>query len=132
GLPGKPTPIEGTSSRTSLAGPVDMSHLVRVVPHLAPETLHQIIRHCGLNVCAKIVASATPAQLASVLDLDLWRSAQPGHDERFDPERFGEWVELLVDADGTLAARAFAAMDEHIVVAGLSRYIRVFDSAAIA
>lgn len=65
-----------------------------------------------------------------VLDLDLWRSAQPGHDERFDTERFGEWLELLVDAGGTVAARTVAAMDEHLVVAGLSRYVCVFDLAA--
>ena len=111
---------------------MDVSHLVRVVPHLAPQTLHRLIRHCGLDVCAEIVASATPTQLASVFDLDLWRSAQPGHDERFDTERFGEWLELLVDAGGTVAARTVAAMDEHLVVAGLSRYVRVFDAAAIA
>ena len=111
---------------------MDVSHLERVVPHLAPETLHQLIAHRGLDVCAEIVASATPTQLASVLDLDLWRSAQPGHDERFDAERFGEWLELLVDAGGTVAARTVAAMDEHLVVAGLSRYVRVFDPAAIA
>ena len=115
-----------------LAGQVDVSHLVRVVPQLAPETLHQLIRHCGDDVRAEIVAAATPAQLASVFDLDLWRSAQPGHDERFDVERFGEWLELLVDAGGTVAARTVAAMDEHLVVAGLSRYVRVFDLAAIA
>jgi Family of unknown function (DUF6178) len=126
------TPSEAGSFRTPLAGPVDVSHLVRVVPQLAPETLHQLIRHCGLDVCAEIVASATPTQLASVLDLDLWRSAQPGHDERFDTERFGEWLELLVDAGDPVAARTFAAMDEHLVVAGLSRYVRVFDPAAIA
>ena len=89
-------------------------------------------RHRGLDVCAEIVASATPTQLASVLDLDLWRSAQPGHDEQFDTERFGEWLEVLVDAGGTVAAQTVAAMDEHLVVAGLSRYVRVFDPAAIA
>ena len=100
------------------------------MPRLAPETLHQLIQHNGLDVCAEIVALATPAQLASVLDLDLWRSARPGLDERFDPERFGEWVELLVDAGDAVAARIVAAMDEHLVVAGLSRYIRVFDPAA--
>ena len=61
----------------------------------------------------------------------LWRSARPGLDERFDAERFGEWVELLVDAGDTVAARIVAAMDEHLVVAGLSRYIRVFDPAAV-
>jgi hypothetical protein len=70
--------------------------------------------------------------LASVLDLDLWRSARPGHDERFDTERFGEWLELLVDAGDTVAAQTVAAMDEHLVVGGLSRYVRVFDAAAIA
>jgi hypothetical protein len=102
------------------------------VPHLAPEALHQLIRHCGLDACGEIVASATPTQLASVFDLDLWRSAQPGHDERFDTERFGEWLEMLVDAGGTVAVRTVAAMDEHLVVAGLSRYVRVFDPAAIA
>ena len=115
----------------SLARLLDSPQLARIVPQLAPETLHQLIRHNGLDVCAEIVALATPAQLASVLDLDLWRSARPGLDERFDPERFGEWVELLVDAGDAVAARIVAAMDEHLVVAGLSKYIRVFDPAAV-
>lgn len=129
---GESTPSEAGSFRNPLAGLVDASHLVRVVPHLAPETLHQLIRHRGLDACAEIIASATPTQLASVFDLDLWRSAQPGHDERFDTERFGEWLELLVDAGGAVAARTVAAMDEHLVAAGLSRYVRVVDPAAIA
>jgi hypothetical protein len=129
-LSGELTPGEAVF-RTPLARLLDNPHLARVVPHLAPETLHQLIRHCGLDLCAEIVASATPTQLASVVDLDLWRSAQPGHDERFDTERFGEWLDLLVDAGDTVAARIVSAMDEHLVVAGLSRYVRVFDPAAI-
>ena len=112
--------------------PPQVSELVQLVPHLAPEMLHQLIAHRGLDVCTEIVASATATQLASVLDLDLWRSAQPGHDERFDAARFGEWLEVLVDAGGTVAAETVAAMDEHLVVAGLSQYVRVFDPAAIA
>ena len=102
-------------------------HLARVVPHLAPETLHQLIRHCGLDVCAEIVAFATPTQLASVCDLDLWRSDRPGHDEGFDAERFGEWLEVLVDTGDSMAARTVAALDQHLVVVGLSRYLRLFD-----
>ena len=66
------------TAASPLARLLDSPHLARVVPHLAPETLHQLIRHCGLDACGEIVASATPAQLTSVLDLDLWRSAQPG------------------------------------------------------
>src|SRR6266542_5886060 len=125
-------PSDVGSFRNPLVRLPDTLHLARVVPHLAPETLHQIIRHYGLDVCAEIVASATPVPVAFVCDLDLWRSAKPGHDDRFATERFGEWVELLVDAGDTVAARIVAAMDEHLVVAGLSRYIRVFDPAAIS
>ena len=66
-----------------------------------------------------------------MLDLDLWRNARPGHDERFDPDRFGEWLELLADAGETVAARTVAALDENLVVAGLSRYVRVIDPAAL-
>ena len=45
--------------------------------------------------------AATPEQLTSVLDLDLWRHAQPGRDEQFDADRFGEWLEVLVDTGET-------------------------------
>ncbi len=114
-----------------LPAPLDTAQLARVVSRLAPETLHQLIRQRGLDECTDIIAAATPAQLASVLDLDLWRSARPGQDEGLDTDRFCEWVELLVDAGGTVAVQTVAAMDPHLVVAGLSRYVRVFDPAVM-
>lgn len=123
---------EAASFRSPLARVLDAPHLARLVPHLAPETLHHLIRHTGLHACGELVASATPEQLTSVLDLDLWRHARPGRDEQFDADRFGEWVEVLVDTSETVAARIVAAMDEHLVIAGLSRYVRVFDPSAIA
>ena len=129
---GDPTENEAGSSRNPLARVLDAPHLARLVPHLAPETLHQLIQHSGLHACGELVASASPEQLTSVLDLDLWRHAQPGRDDQFDADRFGEWLELLVDTGGTVAARIVAALDEHLVIAGLSRYVRVFDPSAIA
>ncbi|HET7696570.1 MAG TPA: DUF6178 family protein [Vicinamibacterales bacterium] len=110
-----------------LARLLDASSLARVVPHLPPETLHQLIRHRGLDACGELVTSATPAQLASLLDLDLWREARPGCDQQFDVTRFGEWLEVLADTGGSIAARTVAALDEDLVVAGLSRFVRVFD-----
>lgn len=110
-----------------LARLLDTPFLARVVPHLAPETLHQLIRYRGLDACGELVASATPAQLTSLLDLDLWRHAQPGRDERFDVDRFGEWLDVLVDTGESVAARTVAALDTHLVIAGLCRYLRVFD-----
>ena len=38
-----------------------------------------------------------------------------------------EWIEVLVDAGNSVAARTVAALDEHLMIVGLSRYLRVFD-----
>ena len=87
----------------------------------------QVVRFRGPEDREDIVVSATPEQLTSVFDVDLWRGAAPGLDERFDAARFGEWVEALVDAGEAHAARMVAALDRTIVVAGLSQHVRVFD-----
>ena len=120
-------PRDGGSAENRLARLLDTPFLARVVPHLPPETLHQLIRYRGLEACGELVTSATPAQLTSLLDLDLWRPAQPGRDGQFDVDRFGEWLEVLVDTGHSVAARTVAALDKNVVVAGLSRYVRVFD-----
>ncbi len=120
-------PQAGGSVDDRLARLLDTPFLERVVPHLAPETLHQLIRYRGLDACGELVTLATRAQLTSLLDLDLWRHAQPGRDEQFNIDRFGEWLEVLVDTGHSVAARTVAALDEHLVILGLSRYLRVFD-----
>jgi len=115
-----------STTTNRLARLLDSPFLARVVPHLAPETLHQLIQYRGLDACGELVTAATPAQLTSLLDIDLWRQA-PGRDEQFDVSRFGEWVEVLVDTGDAVAARTVAALDQDLVIAGLSRYLRVFD-----
>ena len=120
-------PRDGGSVDQRLARLLDTPFFARVVPHLAPETLHQLIQYRGLEACGELVTSATPAQLTSLLDLDLWRRTQPGRDEQFDVDRFGEWLEVLVDTGDSVAARTVAALDKQLVIIGLSRYLRVFD-----
>jgi Family of unknown function (DUF6178) len=120
-------PRDGGSVERRLARLLETPFLARVVPHLPAETLHQLIRSRGLDACSELVTSATPAQLTSLLDLDLWRHAKPGRDEQFDVDRFGEWLEVLVDTGHAVAARTVAALDKELVIAGLSRYVRVFD-----
>ena len=116
-----------TTPDERLARLLDTPLLARVVPHLAPETLHRLIQHRGLDACGELVTLTTPAQLTSLLDLDLWRHGQPGRDDQFDVDRFGEWLEVLVETGESVAARTVAALDPQLVVAGLSRYVRVFD-----
>ena len=78
------------------------------------------------------MALATPAQLAQVFDLDLWRPAQPGRDEQFDPARFGVWLEVLVESGAEKAAALLAGMPVEPLVAGFAHYVRVFDLISVA
>lgn len=79
-----------------------------------------------------LVAQATPAQLAHVFDLDLWRPPRPGLDEQFDAARFGVWLEVLVDAGPEIAAAKLAEMPLPQIVAGLAQHVRIFDHSAVA
>jgi hypothetical protein len=111
---------------------LDAPHLARVVPQLQPQVLHRVIQSCGLEDCGELVALATPEQLTRVFDLDLWRAAQPGTDDRFDADRFGVWLEVLMEYGATSAAQKLAGMDADVAIAALSQHVLVFDHAAVS
>jgi hypothetical protein len=111
---------------------LDTPHLARVVPQLQPQLLHGVIERWGLEDCGELLALATPEQLARVFDLDLWRAAQPGKDEQFDADRFGVWLEVLMESGATAAAQKLAGMDAAVVIAALSQHVRVFDNASVS
>src|SRR5262249_35922016 len=105
--------------------------LEQVIPRLQPDLLHRIIQTCGLEDCSEVVALATPAQLAHIFDLDLWRAAQPGLDEQFDADRFGVWLEVLLETGAAAAAQKLAGMDVDLLIAGLAQHAFVYDRAAV-
>jgi hypothetical protein len=111
---------------------LDMPQLARVIPQLQPQVLHRVIQRCGLEDCGELVALATPDQLARVFDLDLWRAARPGMDDQFDADRYGVWLEVLMEAGARSAAQKLAAMDVDVAIAALSQHALVFDHAAVA
>ena len=67
-----------------------------------------------------------------MLEHDLWRAAAPGRDEQLDADRFGVWLEVLLESGADMAARRLADMDVDLVVAALAHHLRVFDQAAVS
>ncbi len=110
---------------------LDTPRIAEIVPRLPPETLYRVIERFGLEDCGALVALATPAQVTQVLDLDLWRSPQAGLDQQFDAERFGVWLEVLVDHGIDVAARTVAGLDTDLVAAGLAQHARIFHIATL-
>src|SRR5262249_52523098 len=80
--------------------------LGRVVRELDPALLHRIVRKVGVEDSGPIVALATTEQLTRLFDADLWRGGQAGAEERLDADRFGLWLEGVVEGGaGGPAAR---------------------------
>jgi hypothetical protein len=127
----KPARQNATDGRGLLDRILNTPGLEHVVPRLRPDLLHRVIQTCGLEDCGEIVALATPEQLASVFDLDLWRAAKAGLDEQFDADRFGVWLEVLVESGAAAAAQKIAGMDVDLVINGLAQHTLVYDLAAV-
>jgi hypothetical protein len=123
---------ETPASRGLIARILDTPHAALAVRQLQPEVLHRVIQTCGLEDSADLVALATPGQLERVFDLDLWRPESPGLDEQLDADRFGTWLEVLLEAGADAAAAKLAAIDADLVIAALAQHILVFDVAAVA
>jgi hypothetical protein len=127
----KPARRQATDGRHLLDRILNTPRLEQVVPRLQPDLLHRVIQSCGLEDCGELVALATSEQVARIFDLDLWRADRPGRDEQFDADRFGVWIEVLVESGAEAAAQKLAGMDVDLVVAGLAQHLLVYDRAAV-
>lgn len=117
--------IEARGSRDLLARLLETPNLPQVVKSLDPEILYQLVRTCGLEDSGEIVSLATADQLMRVFDRDLWGSARAGMEDQFDADRFGLWLEVLVEAGVAIAAQRLVEMDFDFVAAAMSRHILV-------
>jgi hypothetical protein len=120
------------ASRSLLARLLNTPDLAKIVPRLPPEVLHRVIQVFGLEDSAEFVALATPAQISRILDVDVWHARAAGADEQFDVDRFGVWLEVLMQCGAAVAAEKLMGLDLELVVEGFSRHAAVFDAAAVS
>ncbi|HEY4223229.1 MAG TPA: DUF6178 family protein [Myxococcota bacterium] len=104
--------------------------------------LHALVREVGLEDAGELAACVSAAQLADLLDHDLWRGSDDDTDtdesersERFDGARFGLWLEVLLESGAAFAAERVLALhelQEDVVPLGFSRVFHVFDTDSLA
>jgi hypothetical protein len=119
------------TSRPLLARLLNTPDLAKIVPHLEPQLVHRVIEVYGLEDCAELVALATPEQISRVRSRSVARRA-PGADERLDADRFGTWLEVLMESGAAVAAEKIIGLDIELVTAGLARHVAVFGSGAVS
>lgn len=105
---------------------LDQPDLPEIIKSLDPGLLTQLIRHVGLDDSAPLVFHTTQKQLAEILDEDLWHSKTPGRVETFNSERFGVWLNVMMENGPAFTAEKVTAMDEDLLTLGICRLVRVF------
>lgn len=117
----------GPSARTLVAQLLDQPDLAERVQELPPRALGRIVDRVGLEDASELVALATPAQLVTVLDDDVWRSCAPGEDETFDAARFLTWLEVLLEAGERVAAEKLAGLPEDFLTLAFHKHLLVIE-----
>lgn len=119
-------PTLAPRTRNLVASLLEQPDLAVRIRELPPRALARVVEEIGLEDASEIVALATREQLLVVLDDDVWKSAAPGEDERFDAHRFLTWLEVLVEAGDRVVAEKLSGLPEDLLVLALHRHVLVF------
>ncbi|MBU4317592.1 MAG: hypothetical protein KKF30_09985 [Proteobacteria bacterium] len=111
---------------------LDQPELPAIIRSLDAGVLAKVIHHIGLEDSGEIVSLATADQLKGIFDEDLWQSNAPGKTEAFNADRFGLWLEILLESGSEFAARKVMELDEALVALGFCRLVLVKDRFAPA
>jgi hypothetical protein len=106
----------------------DLAPAIRALP---PTSFVSLVREIGVEDAGELLALATPEQLVTAFDEDLFRNTAPGERETFDSARFAVWLAVLLEAGDGAAAARFVELSEDFAVQALSSGLVVLDEDAL-
>lgn len=101
------------------------AELAEVVPRLDTRVLQRVVSILGLEDAGDVLVNASPEQLLTLLDADVWTPAGAMHAGTLDAARFGVWLRVLVEADVAAAARQLQALDPDLIVGLFAQHMGV-------
>src|SRR5262245_22861947 len=110
---------------------LERPELVAAVRELPAPVLGRLIDRLGLEDAGELVALASSEQLRGVFDQDLWRAATPGEDEKFRPERFALWVEIMSEGGEGFLIEQLCALPLDLLTLAVHRLLLVVDMDAL-
>jgi hypothetical protein len=124
-------PVRPASSTKLLMRILERPELVAAVRELPAPVLARLIDRVGLEDAGELVALASSEQLQGVFDQDLWRAAAPGEDEKFRPERFALWLEIMFEGGEGFLIEQLCALPRDLLTLALHRLLLVVDMDAL-
>ena len=124
-------PTRRGDSRSLLARILDTPHLAQSSLDFHPRSSTASFKPAASRTAA--ISSRWPHPIScSVSSISICGAAQPGLDEHLDADRFGVWLDVLMEAGATVAARKVAGMNVDLVIAALAEHVLVVDRAAVS
>lgn len=98
---------------------LDAEKPMQLVRSLPERDLYLTVRQVGPVDALPVLALASPSQVQHVLDLESWRQ------DRFDGQRSGAWVAVLLDAGETVLKQYLRCSDDEMLTLLLARWAKV-------
>jgi len=119
-------------SRNLVRQLIEAPLLVQFVQQLEPEHLVRLVRHIGVEDAADVIALVPSRQLSAIFDEAFWKNNTPGTAERFDPEEFALWLEILYEHSEKAVQSILAEMDDELLTLGMAENLLVVDYESIS
>src|SRR5262245_28021479 len=110
---------------------LERPELVAAVRELPAPVIGRLIDRLGLEDAGELVALASGEQLRAVFDQHPWRASTPGEDEKFRPERFALWVEIMSEGGEGFLIEQLCALPLDLLTLAVHRLLLVVDMDAL-
>ena len=120
------------ASRQLLRTLTDSPALPAFVRQLRSPALKRLIEHVGVRDAGSLVALTTTKQLREVFEESLWQTLIPGQAETLRPEKFVEWLDVLLEVGSAFAVDRLLDLGDTFVVLNFSPLITVFEASVAA
>ena len=120
------------SSKQLLKTLTDNPGLPAFVRTLQAPVLKRLIDHVGLHDAGDLIALTSAQQMRELFEESLWETLVPGQAERLRPERFLEWLDVMLEAGTVFAAQRLIELGDAFVVLNFAPLITVIDATVLA
>jgi hypothetical protein len=110
---------------------LEQQALVAAIRELPGPMLSTLIDRIGVEDSGDLIALASTEQLATLLDHDLWRADESGFEERFDPQRFALWLQVMGEAGEEFLVRRLSELPVDLLTLAINRLVLVIDMDAL-
>jgi hypothetical protein len=107
---------------------IDSPALPGFVRNLQTPVLKRLIEHVGLHDAGDLIALTTPEQMRDLFEVSLWESLTPGQAERLRPEKFLEWLDVMLEVSPAFAAQRLIELGDDFVVINFAPLLEVIDA----